>query len=256
MPNELIPFDQLDRMAASFADSKMFGAKDKSQVMSLLLLAAADGIHPATAMRDFDVINGRPAKKSEAMLRSFIAAGGAVEWHQMDDEVASASFMHPQGSNGKWVKITWDTERARKAGLIGKDNWTKYGRQMRANRVISEGCRRVYPAATSGLYEPGELRDIPQAPEKNMGNLEVLPPESGPPASSPGAPGDSPAGAADGAGPISEEQAMELAGELAKFSNGEARFKKIAKLDDLRKLPAADFGEAILWAKDKQARRA
>lgn len=173
MSTALVPISDLERMATAFAKSNLFGTKTPDQCMALLLLAQGEGLHPAIAMRDFDVIQGKPAKKAEAMLRSFIAAGGIVEWHEMTDTKASASFSHPQGSNGKFVPISWDMDRAKKAGLTGKDNWQKYGRQMLANRVISEGCRRVYPAATSGLYEPGEVRMIARQ-EKDMGKAELV----------------------------------------------------------------------------------
>ena len=38
--------------------------------------------------------------------------------------------------------------------------WKKYPRQMLRSRVISEGVRTVFPGATSGLYEVGEVQDI------------------------------------------------------------------------------------------------
>lgn len=176
--NALVPINDMERMAQAFAKGGLFGTKTPDQCLSLLLLAQAEGQHPALAMRDFDVIQGRPAKKAEAMLRSFIAAGGAVEWHEMTDNKADASFMHPQGSNGKWVRIDWDMARAKKAGLGGRDMYSKYGRQMLSNRVISEGCRRVYPAATSGLYVPEEVRTFAKEErkqEKDMGAAEVVP---------------------------------------------------------------------------------
>jgi hypothetical protein len=172
----LVPIDDLERMAVAFAKSGMFGTKTPEQAMALLLLAQAEGVHPAIAMRDFDVIQGKPAKKAEAMQRAFLAAGGTIEWHSMTDELAEASFSHPQGSNGKPVKISWDIARAKKAGLGGKDNYTKFPRQMLCSRVISEGCRRVYPASTSGLYVPEEVRDFSKdkRAEKDMGAAVVV----------------------------------------------------------------------------------
>ena len=149
-----VAFTELERMAQAFAKSGMFGAKTTEQAMALLLLAQGEGLHPAIAMRDFDIIQCRPAKKAEAMLRSFIAAGGKVEWHCMTDEKADATFSH---ENGGSVRIDWDMARAKKAGVGNKDNYNKYPRQMLANRVISEGCRRIYPASTSGLYVPEEV---------------------------------------------------------------------------------------------------
>src|SRR3990167_11076148 len=93
----IVPIIDLQTMATAFAKSGLFGTKTPEQCMALLLLASAEGVHPAVAMRDFDVIQGKPAKKAEAMLRSFLAAGGKVEWHKLEDTGASATFSHPQG---------------------------------------------------------------------------------------------------------------------------------------------------------------
>ena len=263
----LVPVSDLQTMAVAFAKSALFGAKSPEQCMALLLLAQAEGQHPAIAMRDFDVIQGRPAKKSEAMLRSFLAAGGVVEWHEMSDTKADASFMHPQGSNGKPVRIAWDLERAKKAGIASKDNWQKYGRAMLASRVISEGCRRVYPASTSGMYEPGEVRAIVQQ-ERNMGRAEIVTddpqPEksaaqpggsmasSYPPASGGGAP---PAAAADPApdnGPreqmlrsMCDQAGVKLADLLAK-----------AGVELVADLSPSDFADAVEMLERKIAKKA
>lgn len=165
----LVPTSDLERWADTFARSQMFGAKTKEQALSLLLLAQAEGVHPAIAMRDFDIIQGRPAKKAEAMQRSFLQAGGKIEWHALTDEKAEATFSHPQGGT---ARITWDMARAKKAGLSGKDMYAKYPRQMLKARVVSEGCRTVYPASTSGLYVPEEVSHFAQ--EKNMGAADVV----------------------------------------------------------------------------------
>ena len=166
--NALVTMDSLDRMASAFAASGMFGAKNKEQVLTLLMLAHSEGVHPATAMRDFDIINGKPAKKAEAMHRSFIAAGGSIEWHKLDDTCADATFRHPQGGS---ARISWDMDRVKKAKIANEAMYSKYPRQMLRSRCISEGCRTVFPAATSGMYEPGEQAGIP---EKDMGHAIVV----------------------------------------------------------------------------------
>ena len=169
MTTELVPMDQLQQMAGAFAKSGMFGAKTPEQCMALLLLAHAEGIHPAIAMRDFDLIQGRPAKKAEAMHRSFLAAGGSVEWHALDDTQADATFSHPQGGT---ARIKWDMKRVEQAKIANEAMYKKYPRAMLRSRCISEGCRTVFPAATSGLYEPGEVAGF--TPAKDMGNAEVI----------------------------------------------------------------------------------
>ena len=266
----LVPFEQLNTMAAAFAKSGMFGAKNQEQALSLLLLAQAEGVHPAIAMRDFDIIQGKPSKKAEAMHRSFLAAGGSITWHRLDDEMADASFSHPQGSGGKPVRITWDMERVKKAGLSGKDMYSKFRRQMLRSRCISEGCRTVYPAATSGLYVPDEVVAFAKQPEKDMGAAPIVAdeditqqipgvgapaqdatPQANPPAA---APASAPAEAAFR---ITLEQAIELAGQLhACDPRAEADFCKIAKIAQLDHLPSGDYFEALDWIARRTAKKA
>jgi hypothetical protein len=152
-----MPLAEIERMADYVAKSGLFGAKNKDQAVALMMLAQAEGMHPMTAARDFDIIQGRPSKKAEAMLRDFHRAGGKVEWHQLTDTVADATFSHEIGGS---FRCTWDIDRAKRAGLGGKEMWTKWPRQMLRSRCVSEGCKTVYPSATSGMYTPEEARDI------------------------------------------------------------------------------------------------
>lgn len=151
-------YTDLERLAASVAQSGLFGIRTKDQAIALMMIAHAEGRHPALAARDYDIIQGKPAKKAEAMMRDFIQAGGKVEWHELSDNRADATFTHPQTGS---VRIDWDLERAKTAGLAGKDNWKKFPRSMLRSRVVSEGVRTIWPLATSGMYVPEEASDIP-----------------------------------------------------------------------------------------------
>jgi hypothetical protein len=163
-----LAYGDIERLASSIAQSGLFGIKTKDQAIVLMMIAHAEGRHPALAARDYDIINGRPAKKAEAMMRDFLEAGGKVEWHQLSDTIADATFTHPQTGS---VRIDWDMERARTA-FGTKDMYKKFPRQMLRSRVISEGVRTLWPLATSGFYEPGEAADIPAKDEHNGPTIE------------------------------------------------------------------------------------
>lgn len=140
-------------VAEAIAKGGLFGSKDPYAVLTLCLLAQAEGQHPAVVFRDYHIISGKPAKKADAMLRDFLSGGGKVEWHRLDDECADATFSHPAGGV---ARISWDAARVQRAQLGGNAMHKKYPRQMLRSRVISEGVRTVYPGATSGLYVPEE----------------------------------------------------------------------------------------------------
>ena len=154
----LVPYAQQERMAHSLVKSGLFGLQTPDQALALMAIAEAEGKHPAIIARDFNIISGRPAKKAEAMMRDFCAAGGTVKWHALDDTIADATFAHPQGGT---VRITWDMARAQQAGLTSRgDMYRKYPRAMLRSRCVSEGVRTVAPFATSGVYTPEEVGDM------------------------------------------------------------------------------------------------
>lgn len=153
----LLSFAEVERLADYIAKSRLFGMQTREQALSLMMISQAEGRHPALAARDYDIIQGRPAKKAEAMMRDFLSSGGRVEWHKLTDNEADATFSHAQGGT---VRISWTMERAVKAGLAGKENYKKFPRQMLRSRVTSEGVRTVWPMATSGMYVPEEATDF------------------------------------------------------------------------------------------------
>ena len=73
--SNLVTFQDMDQMAGAIAASGLFGMKDKNSVLALMAVAQAEGLHPATAARDFHIIQGRPALKADAMLARFQNTG-------------------------------------------------------------------------------------------------------------------------------------------------------------------------------------
>jgi hypothetical protein len=166
-----MPLQDMQTLAVAIAKSGLFGIRTPEQALVLMAIAQAEGRHAVEAARDYDIINNRPAKKAEAMLRDFIKAGGTVKWHSLTDELADATFTHPQTGE---VRIDWDMQRAQTA-FGKKDMYAKFPRQMLRSRVVSEGVRTLWPLATSGMYVPEEQADIPARDEHNGPTLEASP---------------------------------------------------------------------------------
>jgi hypothetical protein len=156
----LIPVSDIERMACAIAKSGLFGMKTVDQALALMLIAQAEGKHPATAAQEYHIIQGRPALKADAMLARFQTAGGKVDWGEYSDKRVVGKFSHPQGGS---VEIIWTFDQARAIGLTGKDNWKHYPRAMLRARVISEGIRTVYPGIAVGVYTPEEVQDFEPA---------------------------------------------------------------------------------------------
>jgi len=168
--NELVPFQDQQRMAESIVKSKFYGFTDINQVMAVMIVAQAENKHPGTVVQEYDIIQGRPALKSQAILARFQQAGGKVEYITYTDDKVEMTFSHPAGGS---LTLAWTMKQAASIGLASKDNWKKYPRAMLKARVVSEGVRAVYPACILGHYAVEEVMDFDSKPIKHT-QVEIV----------------------------------------------------------------------------------
>lgn len=169
MSNELAVFklSDMQTMADAIAKSGLFGMKSHDQALALMLVAQSEGQHPATITQDYDIIQQKACRKTHSVMARFQLMGGKVEWHQLTEAIADATFSHPAGGS---LRMSWTIEQAKKAGLTNKDNWKNYPRAMLRARTIAEGVRSVYPAAIGGMMIAEEAQDLPA-----RGEIEINP---------------------------------------------------------------------------------
>lgn len=170
MAGEVVPMRQssVDDMllfAESAVRSRFYGFSSADQLLPLMMVAQSQGRPFASVVEEYSVIQGRPALKSEAMLARFQKAGGHIQWTELSDTRVAAVFSHQQCAP---VEIDWDMDRAKQAGLGGKDMWRKYPRNMLKARVISDGVRTAFPACLGGLYTPEENMDFEPTPAASL----------------------------------------------------------------------------------------
>lgn len=167
----IIPINELQTMATAAYKSGLFQMPSPEAALTLMLLCQAEGLHPIQALRQYHIIKGRPAMRADAMQAAFQNAGGKIQWIERSDTKCSAEFSHPAGGT---CVITWSIETAKQAGLNGNPTWQKFPRAMLSARVVSEGCRAVYPAVVCGLYTPEEVQDFDDQPKaKKQGRQDV-----------------------------------------------------------------------------------
>jgi len=158
---EVIPFSDMERMAQAIAKSGLFGLKSPDQAVALMLVAQSEGRHPASVAAEFDIIQGRPALKSQAALARFQTAGGKIQWLVRNDHECTAEFSHPAGGT---LQVSWTMDRAHAAGLTGKQTWKQYPTAMLSARTVAEGVRAVFPACLNGVYLAEEVQDFDSKP--------------------------------------------------------------------------------------------
>ncbi len=162
MANELmvVPVADLQIIAQAMAKSGLFGFKTAEQALSLLLIAQAEGKHPASAALDYDIIENKPAKKPVAMMRDFIQSGGKVQWHKLDDTTADATFSHPSGGT---QRFTWTLARAKKWSIVQLAKWASTslpGTPSTSSRPKPASRKAMLPTKNGGerRTKPGARR--------------------------------------------------------------------------------------------------
>jgi len=151
-------FDDAARAAKAMAQSGYFSdAREIAQAMVKIMAGHEMGFGPFAAMNGVHIINGKPAVGANLMA-------AAVKSHphydyrvtQMNNDVVEISFYQ----NGVLIGVSsFSKQDAQEAGLMRRDNWQKYTRNMLFARAMSNGVRWFVPDVFAGnaVYTPEEL---------------------------------------------------------------------------------------------------
>ena len=112
--SNIVAVSDMAVMADAIVKSGFYGFKNKEQVMAVMLVAQAENKHPATVVQEYDIIQGKPALKSQAMLARFQLAGGSVQWDAVSPKAVKGTFKHPSGGT---LTVEWTIEMAKQAGI-------------------------------------------------------------------------------------------------------------------------------------------
>jgi len=168
--SNIVAVQDMAVMADSIVKSGFYGFKTKEQVMAVMLVAQAENKHPASVVQEYDIIQGKPALKSQAILARFQLSGGSVQWDELTPKRVIGTFKHPQGGT---LTVEWTIEMARQAGIYREGSgWSKYPEDMLRARVISRAVRSIYPACILGHYATEEVMDFDSPMPKHMGVVE------------------------------------------------------------------------------------
>jgi len=169
-------------LAQDLVNSQMFpNAKSVPGVIAIIQAGFELGIPPVAALNTMSVINGRLALEAKALLAIAQKKAG-VSWKVLkeDDTGCEMEFARPGFSP---INVTFTEKEAKEAGLLGKQNWKTYKRDMYFARCASRGVRRIAPDAVLGMYSREEMMDIPSNRQEPENARRVVQP---PPSSSSG----------------------------------------------------------------------
>jgi len=157
------PIEQELIMSDIFAESGMFpDIKTKAEALVKVLAGKELGMSAFESVASIYMVNGKLALTSKAMA-SMIKKSPTYDYtvDTLTEEECTITFTETVGEDEKFLGTsTFTTKDAAKAGIINKDVWKNYPRNMLFARALSNGCRWYCPEAISGYYTTEELDDV------------------------------------------------------------------------------------------------
>jgi hypothetical protein len=130
--------------------------KQPGNVLLAVEMGEALGLHPYVAINGIHVIEGKPTGSAALISALVRRAGHRLRVRGTDKEAVAQIVRHDDPDFTYESK--WDLDRARTAGLLGKDVWKKFPAAMLKARAITEVARDACQEALSGIqYTPEEL---------------------------------------------------------------------------------------------------
>lgn len=118
------------------------------------------GLNPMQSLQSICVINGKPSMWGDAVL-GVVKASGLEEYTEetYDPKTLTATCTTKRRGDPVVVVRSFSMEEAKKAGLTGKDSWTKYPTRMLQMRARAWAMRDKYPDLLKGLQVREEVED-------------------------------------------------------------------------------------------------
>lgn len=129
-----------------------------NNIVIAAMLGEGMGLSWAQALYRINVIKGKPTASAE-LIASNVRRSGHRLRIETTDGAARVTITRSDDPDFSFTSV-WTVDKARRAGLLGKDNWAHYLEQMLVARAITECARRACPEALYGVaYDPSELDD-------------------------------------------------------------------------------------------------
>jgi hypothetical protein len=158
--------DDVQRTAKLLAMSNYFDAKGDSntaiaQIATKILAGREMGYGPFASVQGIHVIQGKPVISANLMAAA-VKRGGRYDYRvrKLDTDGCEIEFFQRTGEKLESVgKSAFLKDDAKAAGLLNKDNWQKFARNMYFARAMSNGIRFFCPDVFDGntAYTPDEL---------------------------------------------------------------------------------------------------
>jgi hypothetical protein len=118
------------------------------------------GLSPMQALRGIHVVEGKPVLSAD-LLVALVKRSGACEYFRLVESTPErATYETLRKGEPKPTPLTWTMEDARRANLVGRQNWKAHPAAMLRARCAAALARAVYPDLLLGVYEESEGEEI------------------------------------------------------------------------------------------------
>ena len=168
---EIIPFlTEPMALGQVFVQSGMFkDIKTQAEAVVKILAGRELGLAPIESMNNIFIVNGRTTVMA-GIIASLIKKSGKYDYKidtLTDTDCALTFFAIEEGKLKELGKSTFTFKDAAKAGLVNKDVWKNYPRNMLFARALSNGSKWFCPNVFSG-YTREEIESIPAEQEQTV----------------------------------------------------------------------------------------
>ncbi len=162
---------QITFIGKMMAQSGMFAdiVRDPAKAIVKIIAGQEMGIPPVEACRGLDIIQGQVAIRAELMAAR-IKSSPKYDFkvRRWDNQQCDIEYFERNEETGKLETqgmSTFSMEDAKAAGLLTKDMWRKYPRNMLYSRAMSNGQSVYAPDVflVGKVYTPEELEEVPPA---------------------------------------------------------------------------------------------
>lgn len=151
---ERLSTDQLKYLASTSFVPKDYRGKIP-EILACVATGRELGLGDLESLRMIYVVDGKPTLSAEVMTKLARRNGHSIQAEYGEGRV---TVHGKRADNGDEMTVTWTMSMAKRAGLDGKQNWTKYPESMLWARAVSQLCRMLFPDVLGGVsHTPDEV---------------------------------------------------------------------------------------------------
>jgi len=153
-------WNQIIQMGGDLVRSGMLptSIKTAEAAAAIMLTGRELGIPPMRAFSKISVISGKPAMGAELMLSRVLERYPDTDWVPVRRDAEGAVVKGRRKASDPYTEFSFLLEDAKRAGVMGKDSWQKYPRNMYYWRAVSDMVRALWPECLGpASHTPEEL---------------------------------------------------------------------------------------------------